>query len=134
MRNYDDVHFDPPAPVAEVVLRDPASRRAVTRVPMLLDTGSDVTIVPRRAVEMLGASTASEAPFRLAAFDGSESVHPVVRLQLEVCGRRFTGRYVLHDEEIGILGRNVLNRLALLLDGPHFVWDRYSARPPWEQA
>jgi hypothetical protein len=101
---------------------------------MLLDTGSDVTIIPRRAVEILKLSTSSEAPFRLAAFDGTESVHPVVRLELEVCGRRFRGRYVLHDEEIGILGRNVLNRLLLLFDGPHLAWDRYSARPPWEQA
>jgi hypothetical protein len=47
MTVYDDTLFTPPAPVARVTLRDPASDAWVGEVPMLLDTGADVTLIPR---------------------------------------------------------------------------------------
>jgi hypothetical protein len=36
--------------------------------------------------------------------------------------RVFRGRYLVTEEERGILGRDVLNHLALLLDGPRQRW------------
>ena len=35
---------------------------------------------------------------------------------------RFSGRFVVTDADHGILGRNVLNALVLLLDGPRGEW------------
>ena len=37
-------------------------------------------------------------------------------------GRTFRGQFLVIDEEVGILGRNILNALALLLDGPQQTW------------
>ncbi len=54
MPEYDARNFDPPAPVAYVTLRHPATGATLSDVPMLLDTGADVTFLPRDAVERLG--------------------------------------------------------------------------------
>jgi hypothetical protein len=54
MPSYDASGFDPPAPVARMVLRNPHSGGTVSDVPLLLDTGADVTLLPRTAVERLG--------------------------------------------------------------------------------
>jgi hypothetical protein len=43
MPNYDASHFDPPAPVASVTLRNSHSGATVSDVQLLLDTGADVT-------------------------------------------------------------------------------------------
>ncbi len=46
MPSYDATHFDPPAPIAQVILRDPHSEAAVSDVPLLMDTGADITLLP----------------------------------------------------------------------------------------
>ena len=54
MPSYDASHFDPPAPVARVTLRNPQSGATVSDVLLLVDTGADITLLPRMAVERLG--------------------------------------------------------------------------------
>ena len=54
MPSYDASHFDPPAPIARVTLRNPHSGATVSDVVLLLDTGADVTMLPRMAIERLG--------------------------------------------------------------------------------
>jgi hypothetical protein len=54
MQSYDAAHFDPPAPVAQVMLRNPRSGATVSDVLVLLDAGADITLLPRIAVEQLG--------------------------------------------------------------------------------
>ena len=54
MPKYDAEKFDPPAPVAHVTLRNPATGVSVSNVPMVIDTGADVTLVPRNSVDRLG--------------------------------------------------------------------------------
>ena len=36
--------------------------------------------------------------------------------------RNFRGRYLLTDAEVGVIGRDILNHLRLLLDGPAMSW------------
>jgi hypothetical protein len=67
-------------------------------------------------------------PAYLVAFDGSISFAPVVLVELVFCRLTFRGQFLLIDQDSGILGRNVLNAAAILLDGPRLVWDEY--RPP----
>jgi aspartyl protease len=76
------VHFDPPAPVARVALRNPHSGATVSDVPVLLDTGADVTLLPRTAVERLGVPLPPDQRHELMSFDGSKSFAPVVMLDL----------------------------------------------------
>jgi hypothetical protein len=49
--NHDD--FDPPAPVALVDTRDRATGETITHIPMSMDTGADVTLVPLASLDHL---------------------------------------------------------------------------------
>ncbi len=90
---------------------------------MLLDTGADVSLVPRVAFEKLGTLAEAAGSFRLLSFDGSASTAAAVELELILAGRSFRGRYLLMDQEWGILGRNVLNHLSIIYDGPNLNWE-----------
>ena len=50
MPTYDSNQFDPPAPLARVSLRVPEGEKAVTDVPMLIDSGADLTLIPEGSV------------------------------------------------------------------------------------
>jgi hypothetical protein len=54
MPRYDATRYDPPAAIAAVALRPSGGGASVTDVPLLIDTGADVTLLPRSAVISLG--------------------------------------------------------------------------------
>ena len=58
MPTYDATHFNPPAPLAQETLRNPSTGVTVADVALLVDSGADATLLPRRAVEELGISLA----------------------------------------------------------------------------
>lgn len=127
MPNYDSSFFDPPAPVVQVTLRDPESGATISDVSLLIDTGADITLLPRTAVEGLGVPLVAGQRYELIGFDGNKSFAPAVMLDMTFLRRVFRGRYLLLEEERGILGRDILNHLAVLLDGPHQQWSEYSS-------
>src|SRR5256885_1318166 len=111
MPRYDDSRFSPPAPIAFVTLRNPNNDAQVPDVPMLIDSGADVTLLPQTLVERMGLDTKVGAAYELAGFDGSASTSVAVRVDL-IWGRKtFRGLFLLTDQEWGILGRNLLNNL-----------------------
>jgi hypothetical protein len=73
MPSNDASHFDPPAPVARVMLRNPHSGATVSDVLLLLDTGADITLLPHTAVEPLGVPLLAGQRYELMGFDGSKS-------------------------------------------------------------
>ena len=123
MPKDDEIHFTPPAPVAQVTLRTLDGSAQVADVSMLLDTGADVSLVPSGAVERLGLVEEAAEGFRLVGFDGTSSTASVVELEVSFAERSFRGRFLLLDQEWGILGRNVLNHLRVLYDGPRLTWE-----------
>jgi hypothetical protein len=122
MTAYDVELFDPPAPLARVTLRNPENGKALPDALMLLDSGADVTLIPQACVEPLGAVVIPDKYYELEGFDGSTSFASVVRLELVFLGRTFRGQFLLVDQKWGVLGRNILNAVSLLLDGPHLMW------------
>lgn len=116
---YDATHFDPPAPVARVTLRrrDDATV-SVSDVMMLVDAGADATLLPRAAAERLGVPVQREQAFDLVGFEGSRVPAFSVDAELSFFGLSFRGRFLVIDDERGVLGRNVLNQLTLVFDGP----------------
>ena len=122
MPAYDQDRFAPPAPVAEIDLGRAEAGAPWLRAPMLIDSGADITLVPRNLVNQLGVPFASAKQYELVGFDGARSFSPAVGLRLRFLGRVFEGLFVLIEQEHGILGRNILNALPLVLDGPRLEW------------
>lgn len=122
MPAYDASRYDPPAPVAIVSLCNPDTGETLSDNVLLLDTGADITLLPRMAVEQIGIYPIADVSYELMAFDGSKSSAVVANLDMILLNRRFRGRYVLIDADQGILGRDVLNHLSLHLDGPGQQW------------
>lgn len=122
MPAYDAALFDPPAPVAKVVLRDPLSGRSAADVSRLVDSGADVTLLPRPSLESLGVDAATGEEYELTAFDGTTSISRAVNMHLLFLRRTFRGRFLTTDDDCGILGRDILNHLAILHNGPKLEW------------
>lgn len=125
MPAYDATRFEPPAPLARVILCNPDTSTVWSDVPMLLDSGADVTLIPQTAVKVLGVAVVPDRHYELVSFDGSASFASVVRLELIFCRRTFRGQFLLIDQAWGILGRNVLNAVSLTFDGPRLAWDEH---------
>jgi len=123
MPEYDADNFEPPAPVAYVTLRNPATGVLLSDVPMLIDTGADATLLPSNAVEQLGIAIEEDSDFEVQAFDGEIKRLKLAKLELYILGKKFAGEYLLVDRAIGILGRNILNNVRILLDGPRGKWN-----------
>ncbi len=126
MPTYDSDLFDSPAPLARVSLKNLHTGKAVNDVPILIDTGADLTLIPRTFVDELKWDTEAEAGYELEGFDGRKTVARSVQLGLTFLGQTFRGRFVVLDSQSGILGRNVLNHFAILLDGPQLIWREHN--------
>jgi hypothetical protein len=110
-----------PAPFVNVTLQNPVTGDELRDVPAQLDTAADRTVLPDTLVQALTlpqvgailiggvgglAQTMPSYPVRLA-------VHDLPALMIEAVGSP--------GETWVLLGRDVLNTLRLLLDGPNLV-------------
>jgi len=122
MANYDSARFSPPAPLANVVLRNPENGFEEKNVPMLLDTGSDVTLVPQIYAKKLFLDLSLSRQFELAGFDNKKSLAQAVELHLIFEGNTFRGEYFLIEQDYGVIGRNILNFFKIQFDGKNLRW------------
>lgn len=123
MPSYDSTRFSPPAPIASVSFRNPETGLRCANVSMLIDSGADATLIPKEVASVLGLNPSPNQLYELAGFDGSITAAEVVRLEMIFLGKNFRGQFLLIDQEYGILGRNILNAVTLLFDGPNLNWD-----------
>ena len=86
--------------------------------PALVDSGADATLIPVALLEEVGAWKSGNASIR-SHFGESQKVD-LYLVSLHVDGRVLPGIYVVGDpsgSEV-VLGRDVLNKITLFLDGP----------------
>jgi predicted aspartyl protease len=122
MSAYETNGFQPPAPIAFVEVGSQQSGITISRVPMLLDTGADVTLLPRLPLEELLKSVVSTGQYDLESFDGTKSSATAAKLEIDFLGKKFRGQFLLAEGSVGVIGRNVLNLLRLTFDGPALNW------------
>ncbi|MCQ3977684.1 MAG: hypothetical protein DPW09_30010 [Anaerolineae bacterium] len=92
---------------------------------MQLDTGADVTLVPQTVVDKLDLTVISDVQYKLVGFDGSASFAFAVQLKLVFGRGTFRGKYLLIDQNMGVIGRDILNLVPLLFNGPRLDWSEY---------
>lgn len=105
---------DPPCPVLTFRLSAPSSPIGIGLVG-IIDTGADLTLVPEQTARVLALPTTSVV--RLAGVTGSEVSAPVCAAEVELAGWRFLTEVIVFGDE-PILGRDLLHRFVLLLNGP----------------
>ena len=116
-------------PVLPVVLRQIDGDASTMPLSALVDSGADVTIVPVGYLRAIGAEEIYSAHLR--AHWGGRRVVTIFMVDLEIENQLMPGIEVVGDEqgqEI-LLGRNVLNKLIILLDGPGRQADVLVHRP-----
>ena len=126
----------PPAPILAIDLSRPSEAPSGQTRTALIDTGGDFTTVPLNWLLQIDAPE-----IRMAYLRGLWSEQRPVTLYLvdlhlengtlpgvEVVGIDEDDIENEDDREI-VLGRNVLNQLILLLDGPHLQTDVLERRP-----
>ena len=122
MPTYDGQHFSPPAPVAIVSITNPDTGATLADVRMLIDTGADISVLPESAAETLALRVGDRA-YEVMGYDNMVQERHSVRAALVFSRRRFTGQFLVLDQEVGVLGRDVLNHFVVVLDGPNEMWD-----------
>ncbi len=118
-----DATFAIPFPSLPVVIRQIDGSAATSDLVALVDTGADVTAVPRNYLRMVQAEEAYTA--RIRSHWGESWPVSVYLVDLEIAEQLLPAVEVVGDDETEdiLLGRNVLNKLTLLLDGPHETID-----------
>lgn len=111
-------NYYPAAPVMEVVFISPAEGLRTERLTAVVDTGADGTLVPLQHLDDIRAPTTVEM---LARSQWGESRRVTLYLvDLQIDGLTLPDMEVVGDAwgaEV-VLGRDVLNRLRIQLDGP----------------
>jgi hypothetical protein len=112
-----DTSFDPALPACTVTFSVAATGNKIT-LPAILDTGADATLVPQGFLQQLGSRRAFEVGLRSQW--GERRVVFLHLVDIHIGDVTLPSIYVVGDDlgnEV-ILGRDVLNYLRLLLDGP----------------
>jgi predicted aspartyl protease len=125
---YSTSYF-PPFPTVPVILRNSESGAYTPELLAYIDTGADGTLAP--ATYLDGWTTLESYSVRMRSHWGEARNALVYVVDLEVAGHLLPGVDVVADtrgHEV-LLGRNVLNLLIVLLDGPHGLTDILSRRP-----
>ncbi len=118
---YSQAYF-PPAPVLMVSLAAPEEASQVGLHPALIDTGADGTFIPTVLLEELDVPVVYATNVRSHLGEGLRRVS-VHKVDILLDAVRLPNIEVVSDDwgsEI-ILGRNALNKLQLLLDGPNQI-------------
>jgi hypothetical protein len=124
MTAYNSTHFDPPAPVASVSLINEVTGESLSDILMQLDTRADVTLIPQEAARLLDLAL-SETQYELISFDGTRSTTAAVQLKMQLGRYTFRGKYLLIDQSVGVISRDILNLVSILFDGPQLAWTEY---------
>jgi len=110
--------YDPPIPALEIAIRAPEGGLSVGPLLALVDTGADGTVVPAEHLEHLEVIPVDWVRLR-GQWDKGHLVR-VFLVDLRV-GETWLPDVEIVEDRVGrdtLLGRNALNRVRLLLDGP----------------
>jgi len=111
-------NYIPAAPVCEVYLGAGGKEPTVGPLTALIDTGADLTVVPLSYLQQVKAPQVSQG--RVRSIGTEARFVDIYAVSLKLSGLTLSALQVLADEyetEI-VLGRTVLNRFKLILDGP----------------
>ena len=123
MKSAFDFTVFPPAPSLEIRLGAPGESLSIGPHRALVDTGADICIVP--GIHLVRLDLPVDDERHLRTYGGQRRRVRIYTIDLGVGRLRLPSVECLADdvESELILGRNALNKLVLLLDGPSSMLD-----------
>jgi len=108
----------PPAPFVLVKLRDPTTGAEILDLPAQVDSGADRTVLPLAIVQALALPVAGAVT--VVGFGATPTTTPLYCVDLGVHTLPLVAVRVISSpsEPWVLLGRDVLNRHRVVLDGP----------------
>lgn len=88
---------------------------------MIVDTGADATVLPKKACDTVGATT--NGSVTVSGFDGSHQTIETLDTEIIFEGFVYRGAYLALDQDTGFLGRDVILEGTLVVDGPSLTWE-----------
>jgi predicted aspartyl protease len=110
-----DRSFDPPAAVLPVRIAGLGAGDPAVLLRMLVDTGADCTLIPARIARSLRLPIVDK--IRVIGLGGKPIAAPVHAARVRLGALHALARVVAMGDE-ALLGRDLLNRLVLRIDGP----------------
>ena len=112
---YDD-SLRTPAPAIDVVLRSPRRSAQAISMRAILDTGAGITVIPLALVAELQLQV--EERIVLVGYDNAITESETCLVNLEMVGYTFRAVSVVAAPRATVLlGRDILNRFRITLDG-----------------
>lgn len=113
-----DQNYDPPFPALQIGISTPEQPQRQRQLTVLVDSGSDGTLLPLDVLKAIGASYVDH--IRVQGLYGGSRAVALYMVQLQI------GPYTIYAVQVGatnrrdevLLGRNVLNHLDITLRGP----------------
>jgi predicted aspartyl protease len=114
---YLDTYY-PPMPALEIQLGYPGEALVLGPMMAIVDTGADGTLVPQSLIDEIGAPFVDD--IRVGSQWGEWRNMQLFTVDVGIGRLRLPAVEVVGDDQSAeiVLGRNILNRLKLLLDGP----------------
>ncbi|MEM3437415.1 MAG: retroviral-like aspartic protease family protein [Nitrososphaerales archaeon] len=110
--------YDPPAPIVDVTINSPKR----IKISALIDSGADITVISKEKADE--SSLISKPPVSVVFIKSPDYVGlaPIFLLEIEIGDEKFSiATAVAMIKEEGILGRDLLNKLVVELNGPEKV-------------
>ncbi len=126
--SYSSTYF-PPAPILHIRLATPGESAKIGPISAIIDTGSDGTLIPSRYLENVEAIGVGDA--LLHGILGEVYEAHLFKVDIWIDSLIIPGVTVVaidRGEEV-ILGRNIVNKLILLLDGHRGETELFEQRP-----
>lgn len=117
--NYNSDYY-PAMPVVELSLGLPLSE-ATLEVRAIVDSGVDATMIPIRTLQQVGARRSRKALMRGVTGIGVLVDLYAVAVQLGPYRQGFIEVVGVANNDEAIIGRDILNHLAVTLNGPALV-------------
>jgi predicted aspartyl protease len=112
-------NVNPPAPFLEISFLTPISQnlKSCIKSNAIIDSGASISVIPKRIAYELELKYIDE--IKVKGFKGSESksyVYPIL-ITIKSLGN-FITKVITWDEQYAIIGRDLLNKWLILLNGP----------------
>lgn len=105
-----------PVPVLKIKITHPISGESEKEIKCKLDTGADRTTIPKSIIAKLGFQPKTHEPVK--DYLGRIEYRPVYFADILIFNHRFLRMKVLStNNNVGLIGRDILNQWVILLDG-----------------